>query len=98
MRLVGFSDWSSDTITVYLPDTSHVSPMLLEAIADHICTLYDHVFMTAKPQKPTQSRWTGVAAVAQFCLGLALFHNLLAPLLGALAGAWHRCRFRRAVP
>lgn len=67
-------------------EPSAITEQLMDALATHIAVLYEHVFVSVKPQRPTQSRWTGVPCVANFCLGLQLFHNLLEPLLTSLAG------------
>lgn len=90
-RLVGFSEWrNSSTINVYVPDSTleqssseHLS-RLRSAIVDHLTVLLKHLFLSIKPARPAQSRWTGVASVASFTLAFALFHNMLEPLFGAL--------------
>ena len=41
--------------------------------------------MSAKPARAAVGRWTGVASVCEWCLGLAVFHRFLAPLFSALA-------------
>ena len=51
------------------------------SLADHVTALVSHIFLGHKPARPSQSRWTGVAHVCQWSLGLALFHRLLGPLL-----------------
>lgn len=58
---------------------------LERSVSEHLSALISHVFLHSKPARPSQSRWTGVANVAEWCLGLALFHQFLALLLGALS-------------
>ena len=58
---------------------------LKTALVEHLVALATHVFMSHKPAKPSQSRWTGVAHVTQWALGLMLFHRLLRPLFTALS-------------
>ena len=89
VRLVGASDWNSPEITVYMKNADDISAILnsqhiLDAVCSHLATLCRHVFLTRKPPKPTQSRWTGVAGVARWGLCLACFHRSLAPVLSAL--------------
>ena len=55
------------------------------SLADHLTALVSHIFLGHKPARPSQSRWTGVAHVCQWALGLALFHRLLGPLLCSLS-------------
>ena len=57
---------------------------LHKAVAHHVTVLFRHIFLSVKPSKPAQSRWTGVASVANFTLSLALFHRMLAPLFASL--------------
>lgn len=89
LRLTGASDWSSETISVYLSlgenDSDEPVPdSVKDALSSHISTLCTHTFLNAKPPRPTVSRWTGVAAVCRWCLKLALFHQCLGPVLQAL--------------
>ena len=87
LRLTGASDWSSETISVYLnlgDSDEPVPDSVKDALSSHISTLCTHTFLNAKPPRPTVSRWTGVAAVCRWCLKLALFHQCLGPVLQAL--------------
>ena len=43
------------------------------AVAGHLSTLFLHCFMSAKPARAAVGRWTGVASVCEWCLGLASF-------------------------
>ena len=80
-------------MTVYVDDVALAShtqnpaslQRLQHALAEHLTVLIRHVFLSTKPPKPSQSRWTGVAGAARWALGLALFHKLFAPLITALA-------------
>lgn len=93
MRLTGASDWTTPTIKVYIDVDSTGSDECVrarhkavkDAVAQHVLALVSHVFLGQKPARPSQSRWTGVAAVARWCLSLALFHKMLGPLFQALA-------------
>ena len=93
LRLVGYSDWNRQDVHIYLDPTTFAKAQLdvttLErlrrALADHVSALVSHVFLGYKPARPSQSRWTGVAHVCQWALGLALFHRILKPLLSALS-------------
>ena len=58
---------------------------LLKALANHVGTLCEHLFLSCKPPRPAQARWTGVPAVSKWCLCFSLFHQLLDPLLSSLA-------------
>ena len=58
---------------------------LQNAVVDHVTILYRHMFLACKPSKPAQSRWTGVASVAQFALSLSLCLGMLKPLFKFLA-------------
>ncbi len=58
------------------------------AVAEVVTTLFLHCFLHAKPARVAQARWTGVASVVEWCLGLGLFHCMLGPLLGSLAAGW----------
>ena len=58
---------------------------LRHAVADHVTVLYRHVFLSSKPSRPAQARWTGVANVAEFALGLSLAFGMLQPLFASLA-------------
>lgn len=58
---------------------------LERSVSEHLSALISHVFLHSKPARPSQSRWTGVANVAEWCLGLALFHQFLTLLFGALS-------------
>ena len=88
-RLVGNSDWSLDEINVYVADAALENAehreRLQQAVADHLIILYRRIFMSRKPSRPAQSRWTGVAGVAEFTLALALVYGMLQPLFGSLA-------------
>ena len=87
LRLTGASDWSSETISVYLSlgDNDELVPdSVKDSLSSHISTLCTHTFLNAKPPRPTVSRWTGVAAVCRWCLKLGLFHQCLGPILQAL--------------
>ena len=87
-RLCGYSEWSSEIISVYVNDTAAAEQndgCLKNALAEHLFALVSHVFLHCKPARPSQSRWTGVASVAQWALGLFLFHRMLQPLFVALA-------------
>ena len=57
---------------------------LRSAICQHITVLCQHLFLSQKPPKPTQSRRTGVAGVARWAFGLASFHRCLGPVLQSL--------------
>ena len=93
LRLVGYSDWNLPDVHIYMdPMTFAQAPLdvttferLRSALADHLSALVTHVFLGYKPARPSQSRWTGVAHVCQWSLGLALFHRILKPLLMALS-------------
>ena len=87
-RMVGHSDWTSATITVWVPNgfEAAAGSTVHQAVASHLSVLFTHVFTGAKPAKAAQARWTGVASVCAWCLGLGVFHNMLAPILAALAG------------
>ena len=76
-------------MTVYIDDAAlKAEPERLEhihsAIADHVGTLYQHLFLCNKPSRPSQSRWTGVANVCQFALSLSLCHGFLKGLFASL--------------
>lgn len=94
LRMVGASDWKSNVIAMYLNDSgggstayqiASTSEDVKHAIAQHLAVLAKHLFMSAKPPKPTQSRWTGVAGVCRWALRISLFHRCLSPMLSALA-------------
>ena len=93
LRLVGASNWNGSSLTVYVEDTALASharnPASLHrlhcALAEHLTVLIRHIFLSTKPPKPSQSRWTGVAGAARWALSLALFHKLLAPLMSSLS-------------
>ena len=86
---MGHSDWKSDTITVYVSDSAIEDTLqktrLEAALSDHVSVLLKHVFLSCKPARPAQSRWTGVASVANFVMSLSLCHNLMKPLFSSLA-------------
>lgn len=88
-RLVGDSDWAADKIFVYVDDKAledqSACDRLHQVVADHLTILYRHLFLSCKPSKPAQSRWTGVASVAQFALSLSLCLGVLKPLFKCLA-------------
>lgn len=89
MRLVGYSDWSSEeAMTVYIDDAALKNteklPHIHLAISDHVGTLYQHLFLANKPSRPSQSRWTGVANVCEFALSLSLCHGFLKGLFASL--------------
>lgn len=88
LRLVGFSDWNSDVMTIFIEDSVMANERLFQrvqtAVGEHLVTLFLHLFLSSKPSRPSQSRWTGVASVAQFTLSLALCHRLLQPLFAGL--------------
>lgn len=54
-------------------------------LIDHIVVLVLHCFFGSKPPRPAAARWTGVASCASWALALALFFNLLRPLLTSLS-------------
>ena len=87
-RLLGYSDWNSPTMSVYVEDSSIQEESqrqnLRAVICSHLTILFRHIFLSKKPSRPAQSRWTGVASVAAFTLGLSLCHRLLAPLFASL--------------
>lgn len=87
LRLVGESDWASRSITCFFDVDGLTSSreVLVDGLANHVTVLCEHLFLSTKPPRPTQSRWTGVPGVCQWCLGLELFHQTLAPLLQALS-------------
>ena len=85
LRLTGDSDWSSEIISVWVPDQC-CNSAAHAAVASHLSTLFLHCFLSAKPARAAIGRWTGVASVCEWCLGLAVFHQFLGPLLSALAG------------
>lgn len=92
VRLCGYSNWKTEQIIVYVSDETAAEcfdprkqAMLKKAVCEHLSALVAYVFMHAKPSRPSQSRWTGVANVAQWTLGLALFHRFLKPLFTALS-------------
>lgn len=93
LRLVGYSDWNLPDVRIYLDPRTFAKAQLdvgafqrlRSALADHLSALVTHVFLGYKPARPSQSRWTGVAHVCQWSLGLALFHRILKPLLSALS-------------
>ena len=84
-RLTGDSDWSSETISVWVQDR-FCNSQAHAAVASHLSTLFLHCFLSAKPARAAVGRGTGVASVCEWCLGLAVFHRFLGPLLSALAG------------
>ena len=92
MRLVGYSNWQASDISVYVADSALRDDVrgdvnrLHDAIAHHVTVLFRHIFLSRKPSRPSQSRWTGVASVANFALSLALCHGLLKPLFESLSG------------
>lgn len=101
MRLVGYSDWSSEeAMTVYIDDAALKNteklPHIHLAISDHVGTLYQHLFLSNKPSRPSQSRWTGVANVCEFALSLSLCHGFLKGLFASLKKKtrWQRQRQR----
>ena len=92
--MCGSSNWqSSDAIVVFIDDnTLHrakaddkIWQLLERSVTEHLSALIAHVYLHSKPACPSQSRWTGVPNVAQWCLGLALFHQFLMLLFGALS-------------
>lgn len=85
---MGESDWSSKTITVFLraDGLPTAQTVLVDALSNHLAVLCEHLFLSTKPPRPTQSRWTGVPAVSQWALSLELFHRMLGPMLQSLAG------------
>ena len=90
MRLVGYSNWQASAISVYVQDSALEQDeaavnKLHDAIAHHVTILFRHIFLSRKPSRPSQSRWTGVANVASFALSLALCHGLLKPLFASLS-------------
>lgn len=99
LRLTGYSDWGSESIDVFINEETatvlttkgdaHQEEILRTrlhtALTEHLSAIVGHVFLGRKPARPAQSRWTGVADVCQWCLGLSLFHKLFKPLLGALS-------------
>lgn len=91
LRFCGHSNWKMQQIIVYISDETancpdpHKQTMLRRGVAEHLCALVGYVFMHCKPARPSQARWTGIAHVAQWTLGLALFHQFLKPLFTALS-------------
>lgn len=88
-RLVGYSDWQGKDLIVYVDDSALDNGMqqekLRHAVVDHVTILYRHIFLASKPSRPAQARWTGVASVAEFALGLSLSFGMLQPLFASLA-------------
>ena len=88
-RLVGYSDWQGKDLIVYVDDSALENGMqqekLRHAVVDHVTILYRHIFLASKPSRPAQARWTGVASVAEFALGLSLSFGMLQPLFASLA-------------
>ena len=94
-RLVGYSDWSASEISVYVADSALADAdtslqqsqriRIHDVVSDHVAILVRHLFLSRKPSRPAQSRWTGVPDVCNFTLSLALFHGLLKPLFAALS-------------
>jgi hypothetical protein len=93
---VGYSDWSAAKINVYVadsaladaPDSSSQQSERVPIhhdVSDHLVVLVRHLFLSRKPSRPAQSRWTGVPDVCNFALSLYLFHGLLKPLFAALS-------------
>ena len=58
---------------------------LLDSLSNHVAVLCEHLFLSSKPPRPAESRWTGVPSVCRWCLAFSCFHQLLGPLLKALA-------------
>lgn len=91
LRFCGHSNWKMEQIVVYISDETADCPdpdkqaMLRRGVVEHLCALVGYVFMHCKPARPSQSRWTGIAHVSQWTLGLALFHRFLSPLFAALS-------------
>lgn len=60
---------------------------LRESVVAHLGALVSYVFMHCKPARPSQARWTGVPHVAQWALGLSMWHRILTPLFAALTSS-----------
>ena len=74
-----------DSVVAEIAESPAKEERLKRSLTDHLTALLCHVFLSCRPARPSQSRWTGVANVCQFALGLALCHRLLKPLLCALS-------------
>ena len=71
-------------------DGFEMTNVLRSAIVDHVKTLVKHVFLGTKPVRPAEARWTGVPCVANFCLGLHLFHRMFEGTVGKLGAGVDR--------
>jgi hypothetical protein len=82
---VGHSNWQTDEITVVIRALAEGGPEpnanYLAALAQKISMLVKHVFLSCKPMQPAQARWTGVANVGSWALGLRMFHKLLTAIV-----------------
>lgn len=85
MRLTGHGDWRSKKVTI-LFEQGH-TPATAQRLGTLVAALAKHVFLGLKPMCPAQARWTGVANVARFALGLQCFHQILLNLFCSGADA-----------
>ena len=86
LDICGRSDWAAEDVIMVFPNVARSTDEAVEKLVAYTKS----AFLSGKPEKPAEARWTGVVGAASFFGRLLAFGGILLEVMGLDQGARRR--------